>query len=81
MEADIMSPIPEVGLGSEEDAIEFGPVAFQSMKTELWLPAKADIYFYYRHHAYRRHHAFSNYKLFSVGASQKISPPKTTDEK
>lgn len=80
MEADLMSPIPEVGLGSEEDAIEYGPVAFKSKKTELWLPIKADIYFYYRHHAYRRHHDFSNYMLFSVDSTQKISAPKVTDD-
>ena len=80
MEADLMSPVTEVGLGSEEDEIEYGPVAFQSRKAELWLPIKADIYFYYRHHAYRRHHAFTNYKVFSVAATQKISSPKITDD-
>lgn len=80
MEADIMAPVLAIGLVSEEDAIEYGPVVFQSKKTELWLPISADSYFYYHHHAYRRHHAFTNYRLFSVGSTQSISLPKEIDD-
>jgi len=79
MEADLMSPVPEVGLESEEDVIEYGPVGFQSKKTELWLPITADIYFYFHRKPFSRHHAFSNYQLFSVGSTQKISVPKIPD--
>jgi len=78
LEAELMTPIPEIGLGSERDAIEYGPVPFPKYKTELWLPMNADIYFYYRHHPYHRRHTFTNYMLFSVSASQKIGQPKDT---
>ncbi len=81
MEADLMAPVPEIGLGSEEDAIEYGPVAFESKKTELWLPITADIYIYFHHRTYRRHHFFTNYLIFSVGSTQKISPPKINENK
>jgi tetratricopeptide (TPR) repeat protein len=76
MEADLISPVSEVGLESEEDVIEYGPVGFQSKKTELWLPVTADIYFSFHRKPYRRHHDFTNYQLFSVGSTQKISAPK-----
>lgn len=80
MEADLISPVPEIGLGSEEDAVEYGPVAFQSKKTELWLPITADIYFYFNRRPYRRHHDFTNYQLFSVGSTQKIGLPNIPKE-
>jgi tetratricopeptide (TPR) repeat protein len=82
LEAELMAPIPQVGLGSERDVIEYGLVPFQKQKAELWLPMNAEIFFYYRHHPYHRRHMFSNYMLFSVSATQKIGePPKTPEEK
>src|SRR5208282_5249942 len=80
LEANLIKPVPEVGLGSEEDAIEYGPVPFPAKNVVLWLPADADIYFYYHHRPFHRHHTFSNYLLFSVSASQKIGQPKITDQ-
>jgi tetratricopeptide (TPR) repeat protein len=82
LEAELMTPIPQIGLGSERDVIEYGLVPFQKQKAELWLPMNAEIFFYYRHHPYHRRHTFSNYMLFSVSASQKIGQlPKPTEEK
>jgi tetratricopeptide (TPR) repeat protein len=80
LEANLMKPVPEVGLGSEEDAIEYGPVPFPAKNLTLWLPADADIYFYYHHRPFHRHHTFSNYLLFSVSASQKIGQPKIPEQ-
>jgi hypothetical protein len=59
-----MAPIPQIGLGSERDAIEYGPVPLWKQKNELWLPMIADIYLSYRHHPYHRRHTLSNYMLF-----------------
>jgi hypothetical protein len=81
LEANLMKPIPQIGLGSEEDVVEYGPVPFRTKNTGLWLPSNADIYFYYRHRPFHRHHTFSNYNLFSVSASQKIGQPAIPDEK
>jgi len=81
LEANLMKPIPEIGLGSEEDVVEYGPVPFRSKNTVLWLPSSADIYYYYRHRPFHRHHAFTNYSLFSVSSSQKIGQPDIPDEK
>lgn len=82
LEANLMKPIRQIGLGSEEDVIEYGPVPFQSKKTILWLPKSADIYFYYRHRPFRRHHEFTHYELYySVSATQKIGQPAAPQEK
>ena len=81
IEANLMKPIPQIGLGSEEDVIEYGPVPFRTKNTLLWLPTSADIYFYFRHRPFHRHHTFANYSLFSVSASQKISEPAAVENK
>lgn len=75
IEANLMKPVPQIGLGSEEDVIEYGPVPFHAKNTLLWLPTSADIYFYFRHRPFHRHHTFENYSLFSVSATQKIGEP------
>lgn len=80
IEAQLMKAIPQIGLGSEEDVIEYAPVPFATKHTTLWLPSSADIYYFYQHQPYHRHHAFSDYRLFSVSTSQKIGQPKTKHE-
>ncbi|HTS11333.1 MAG TPA: tetratricopeptide repeat protein [Candidatus Limnocylindrales bacterium] len=81
LEANLMKPVPQIGLGSEEDVIEYGPVPFPTKNTTLWLPTSADIYFYYQHRPFHRHHVFTDYKLFSVSASQKIGQPAIPPDK
>jgi hypothetical protein len=76
----VMKAVPQIGLGSEEDVIEYCPVPFETKKTVLWLPSNADIYYFYRHRPYHRRHTFSDYRLFSVRTSQKIGQPKTSEE-
>jgi tetratricopeptide (TPR) repeat protein len=81
IEANLMKPVPQIGLGSEEDVIEYGSVPFRTKNTLLWLPTSADIYFYFRHRPFHRHHTFTNYSLFSVSASQKIGEPTAAEDK
>jgi tetratricopeptide (TPR) repeat protein len=81
IEAELMKALPEVGIGSEEDVIEYAPVPFQSKNVVLWLPSTADIYYFYKHVPYHRHHAFTDYRLFSVSSSQKIDLPDASVEK
>ncbi len=78
IQAGLMKAIPQIGIGSEEDVIEYGPVPFHSLNGVLWLPKSADIYYSYKHRPYHRHHAFRDYRLFSVSASEKIAPPDVT---
>jgi len=81
MEADTMKPISEIRLRGEHQAIEYAPVHFRTVDTELWLPARADLYFDFRNHKYHRVHTFSSYLLFSVSATEKIGMPKELSEK
>jgi tetratricopeptide (TPR) repeat protein len=83
MEADLMSPVPKIKLRDEHQAIEYRPVYFEKSKSEMWLPASADLYFDFRHHKYHRTHTFDGYLLFSVTATEKIGMPKevTQDHK
>lgn len=75
MEADLSSPVPKIKLAYEHQAVDYGPVAFQDGRTQLWLPQRASLYFDFQGHKYHRVHTFSNYLLFSVSATERISPP------
>jgi tetratricopeptide (TPR) repeat protein len=81
IEADLMKAVPQIGLGSEEDVIEYAPVPFATKNIVLWLPSSADIYYFYQHRPFHRHHTFSGYRLFSVSTSQKIGQPNLSEEK
>lgn len=76
LEADLVSPMPGIQLLSQHQSVDYGMVHFTAKNTELWLPKSAELYFDFRHHRYYRRHSFEDYKLFSVGASQKIGEPK-----
>jgi len=75
IEADIVSPMPEIQLLSEHQAVEYGPVPFPSKNTTLWLPKSAEIYFDFRRHRYYRRHSFDHYMLYSVDAEEKRKEP------
>jgi tetratricopeptide (TPR) repeat protein len=79
LEADLLNPLPRIQLLGQHQAVDYGPVYFQTKKAELWLPKSAELYFDFRHHRYHRRHSFEKYKLFSVGASERIGEPKMAD--
>jgi tetratricopeptide (TPR) repeat protein len=79
LEADLLNPMPKIWLLRQHQSVDYGPVEFKTKKTRLWLPKNAEIYFDFRRHLYYRRHGFENYKLFAVGASEKISQPKVPD--
>jgi hypothetical protein len=81
MEADMIQPLPAIQLRDEHQIIEYRPVFFEKSNTEMWLPARADLYFDFRNHKYHRIHSFSSYLLFSVSASEKIGLPKQVAQK
>lgn len=75
IEADMVSPMPEIQLLSEHQAVEYGPVPFASKNTTLWLPKSAEIYFDFRKHRYYRRHSFDHYMLYSVDSEEKRKEP------
>jgi len=76
IEAELISPMPEIQLLSEHQVVEYGPVPFARKNTTLWLPKSAEIYFDFRHHRYYRRHSFDHYMLFAVDSDEKRKEPQ-----
>ena len=81
MEADMVSPMPEIPLLSEHQVVEYGPVPFPRKSTTLWLPKSAEIYFDFRKHRYYRRHSFDHYMLYSVDSEEKRKEPVSVPSK
>ena len=75
IEAEMVSPMPEIQLLSEHQIVEYGPVPFKNKNVSLWLPKTAEIYFDFRKHRYYRRHSFDHYMLFSVDSDEKRKEP------
>ncbi|HET6177392.1 MAG TPA: tetratricopeptide repeat protein [Candidatus Sulfotelmatobacter sp.] len=71
IEAEMVSPIPEIQLFSEHQIVEYGPVPFEKKNVSLWLPKTAEIYVDFRKHRFYRRHSFDHYMLFSVDSEEK----------
>jgi tetratricopeptide (TPR) repeat protein len=76
IEAELVSPMPEIQLLSEHQIVEYGPVPFARKNTTLWLPKSAEIYFDFRGHRYYRRHSFDHYMLFAVDSDEKRKEPQ-----
>ncbi len=75
IEAEMVSPMPEIQLLSEHQVVEYGPVPFAKKNTSLWLPKSAEIYFDFRKHRYYRRHSFDHYMLFAIDSEEKRKEP------
>jgi tetratricopeptide (TPR) repeat protein len=75
IEADMVSPMPEIQLLSEHQVVEYGPIPFPKKNTSLWLPKSAELYFDFRKHRYYRRHSFDHYMLFSADTEEKRKEP------
>lgn len=80
MEAEMVSPMPEIQLLSEHQTVEYGPIPFAKKNTSLWLPKSAEIYFDFRKHRYYRRHSFDHYMLYSVDSQEKVKEPVSKPE-
>jgi len=75
IEAEMVSPMPQIQLLSEHQVVEYGPIPFAKKNTSLWLPKSAEIYFDFRKHRYYRRHSFDHYMLFSADTEEKRKEP------
>jgi len=75
IEAEMVSPMPEIQLLSEHQVVDYGPILFQKKNVSLWLPKSAEIYFDFRKHRYYRRHSFDHYMLYSVDSEEKTKEP------
>jgi tetratricopeptide (TPR) repeat protein len=76
LETDLVEPMAPIDLRRVHFAIDYQLVSFRTHQTELWLPENVDSYIQYRGHFLHHYHHYSNFKLFWVGATQKIGDPK-----
>lgn len=76
LETDLMKPLLPVDFRREHFAIDYVPVQFPAHRVELWLPENVDTYIQYKGHFLHYYHHFGDFKLFSVGATQRIASPK-----
>jgi tetratricopeptide (TPR) repeat protein len=79
LDTDLVKPIEPLNLKREHFSIDYKQVSFRTQKVDLWLPENVDTYFQYRGHFLHYYHHFSDFKLFWVGATQKISDPKNKE--
>jgi len=77
VEAEMVSPMPEIQLLSEHQVVEYGPVPFPKKNISLWLPKSAEIYVDFRKHRFYRRHSFDHYMLFSVDSEEKRKEPSS----
>jgi tetratricopeptide (TPR) repeat protein len=80
LDTDLVSEIKPIDLKREHFSIDYKPVLFKEHHVELWLPESVDTYIQYQGHFLHYYHHFSDFKLFWVGASEKIGNPKEAAE-
>ena len=75
IEADLIHPVREIGLLSEHQVVEYGPVPFAKKNLTLWLPKNVEIHFELGKHRYDRQYSFDDYMLFDVDVAERRKPP------
>ena len=75
IEADMVHPVRELGLLSEHQVVQYGPVPFAKKNVTLWLPKNVEIYFDFGKRRYYRQYNFNDYMLFGVDVAESRKPP------
>ena len=70
MESELVSPVNKLSV--QHQIVYYGPIHFQKMNVDLWLPQTVDIYLEIDRHRYYRRHTFDQYLLFAVNSEGKL---------
>jgi len=81
LEVDIVEPVKGAGLHRSHKIIEYQPVHFEKEKTDLWLPARAEVFMDFRGHCFQIRHSFTDYLLFGVAVKQQIGTPSEPERR
>jgi tetratricopeptide (TPR) repeat protein len=76
LHTDLLKPLPEVRLEKETTEIDFGENHFKSIAEGFWLPREVKVSVDWNGKSLRNKHEYSDFKLFNVGATEKIGKPK-----
>jgi tetratricopeptide (TPR) repeat protein len=80
LRTDLLRPLPEVRLEKETTEIDFGENHFKSMAEAFWLPREVKVSVDWNGKCLLNKHEYSDFKLFNVGASEKIEKPKEVEQ-
>lgn len=78
LETDLADTIPAIRLRLEHMNVEYRAVDFPGRRTELWLPATAELYLDFSGRRFYRKHRFTDFALFSVDVQQQFSTSSTS---
>jgi tetratricopeptide (TPR) repeat protein len=73
---DLLKPLPEVRLSKETTQIDYQEVYFKQIAQSLWLPKDVTVTVDWGGKTLRNDHQYSDFKLFNVGAAEKIAKRK-----
>jgi tetratricopeptide (TPR) repeat protein len=86
---ELLKPLPEVRLNKETTRIDYQEVHFKQLARSLWLPKDVTVTVDWHGKTLRNDHQYSDFKLFNVGAAEKIAkrtapkpianPPRLSD--
>ena len=76
VETDLREPIESLQLTRDHLSVDYGPVAFHTASTTLWLPWSAEMYMEVHGHRYHHKHYLTDYLLFEVDTNHKLGKPK-----
>ena len=80
MRTDLLRPLPDVRLDKETTEIAFRENHFKANAEGFWLPRDVTVSVTWNGKTLRNKHEYSDFKLFNVGASEKISKPKQVEQ-
>ncbi len=80
LRTDLLRPLPEVRLEKETTDIAFAENHFKSMAEGFWLPREVKVSVDWNGKSLRNKHEYSDFKLFNVGATEKIGKPKQVEQ-
>ena len=73
---DLLKPLPEVRLDKQTTEIEFTETHFKSITEGFWLPREVKVTVDWSGKSLLNKHEYSDFRLFNVGATEKIGNPK-----
>ena len=80
LRTDLLRPLPEVRLEKETTEIDFSENHFKSIAEAFWLPREVKVSVDWNGKSLLNKHEYSDFKLFNVGATQKIEKPKEAEQ-
>ncbi len=75
MVTDLLAPRRDILLMRATSELSFGEIRFESVQESFWLPQEVVVTMETNGSLFRNRHRYSDYRLFTVGAQDKITPP------